>query len=56
MTMAEVCARCRKRLYATLRGASRAAIGSSASFGVGFRVYRCPAGAGFHLTSRRKAA
>jgi hypothetical protein len=47
-----LCERCGKRTYPTLRQAYRSALVCLRLRGGGLRVYHCPNGAGWHLTSK----
>lgn len=47
------CEPCGKRAYPTARAAIRVLLACLAKRGGGLRYYQCPAGSGWHLTSRR---
>lgn len=45
---------CGKKTYTTRRAATRAALGSSTTFGKGVRIYPCTRCKGLHLTTKTK--
>jgi hypothetical protein len=51
--MKEWCRVCEKKAYGRMR-AFHAALGSSHTFGTPTRVYPCPVGNGFHITTKVK--
>jgi hypothetical protein len=52
--MAGRCDDCNKLVLRNQFKAVRKALRVSARYGKGFRIYRCPVGRGWHLTTRRE--
>lgn len=50
--MSSRCEHCGKKHHPTWVSAIHAALRNSGLFGRAFRVYRCPRGNGFHLTTK----
>jgi hypothetical protein len=48
------CQRCGKNSHPTWRSAVRAVLASCKTYGCAYRIYRCPAGTGYHLTTQPK--